>query len=236
MLFLGMPNKQLAPDAAAPTRRRLSHAQEDYVKAIFHLGDATSTVGTSQLAERLAVSAASATEMLGKLAAMGLVSHDRYHGASLTEAGEAVALEIVRHHRLLEMYLAQKLGYAWDEVHEEAELLEHVISERMEQRIYEVLGHPEVDCHGDPIPSLQGGFREAAHRSLVAARAGERLHVLRVSDRDPGKLRALQQLGVRLGVEVEVLAESVYEGPVEVRVAGRRRQLPLGIAREVFVG
>jgi DtxR family Mn-dependent transcriptional regulator len=236
MLFLGMPNKQLAPSVPESVKRRLSHAQEDYVKALFHLGGAGTQVGTSQLAERLAVSAASATEMLGKLAAMGLVSHDRYRGASLTSSGEAVALEIIRHHRLLEMYLAQKLGYAWDEVHEEAELLEHVISERMEERIFEVLGKPELDCHGDPIPTLQGRLPEAAHRNLLAARAGERLHVRRVSDRDPGKLRALQQLGVRLGVEIEIVAESVYEGPLQVRVAGRRRQLPLGIAREVFVG
>ena len=231
-----MPNKELDLRVPESGRRRLSHAQEDYVKAIFHLEGAKTQVGTSQLAERLAVSAASATEMLGKLAAMGLVSHDRYRGASLTAAGEAVALEIIRHHRLLEMYLAQKLGYAWDEVHEEAELLEHVISERMEHRIFEVLGHPEVDCHGDPIPSLQGRLPEAPQRSLAAALAGERLHVLRVSDRDAGKLRALHELGIRLGVEIEVLSESVYEGPVAVRVAGRRRQLPLGIAREVFVG
>jgi DtxR family Mn-dependent transcriptional regulator len=235
MLFLGMPNKQLVPESLSE-KRRLSHAQEDYVKAIFHLGGSRGTVGTSQLAERLAVSAASATEMLGKLDAMGLVSHDRYRGASLTPAGQAVALEIIRHHRLLEMYLSQKLGYAWDEVHEEAELLEHVISERMEQRIFEVLGRPEVDCHGDPIPTLQGALPEESYRSLVTVAPGERLHVRRVSDRDAGKLRALQQVGVRLGVEIEVLAESVYEGPLEVRVAGRRRQLPLGIAREVFVG
>lgn len=235
MLFLGMPNKQLSPAVAESGKRRLSHAQEDYVKAIFHLGGARGQVSTSQLAERLAVSAASATEMLGKLATLGLVNHDRYHGASLTPGGEAVALEIVRHHRLLEMYLSQKLGYAWDEVHEEAELLEHVISERMEERIFEVLGRPEVDCHGDPIPTLQGRLLEEEHRNLVAARAGERLRVRRVSDRDPAKLRALQQLGVRLGAEIEILQESVYEGPVAVRVAGRRRQLPLGIAREVFV-
>lgn len=235
MLFLGMPNKQL-DRLAEPTRRRLSHAQEDYVKAIYHLGGAGAQVSTSQLAERLGVSAASATEMLGKLAAMDLVSHDRYRGASLTRTGEGVALEIVRHHRLLEMYLAKKLGYAWDEVHEEAELLEHVISERMEQRIFEVLGRPELDCHGDPIPTLQGRVPKAADRSLLTARVGERLHVRRVSDRDPGKLRAVDQLGLRLGAEVEVLAESVYEGPVHVRVGGRRRQVPLGIAREVFVG
>src|SRR5918912_1495493 len=107
MLFLGMPNKQPGPVVAVSGRRRLSHAQEDYVKAIFHLGGAKAQVGTSQIAERLAVSAASATEMLGKLAAMGLVSHDRYRGASLTGSGEAVALGIIRHHPLLEMYLGQ---------------------------------------------------------------------------------------------------------------------------------
>jgi DtxR family Mn-dependent transcriptional regulator len=235
MLFLGMPNKQLTR-VPEPTRRRLSQAQEDYVKAIYHLGGAGQPVSTSQLADRLGVSAASATEMLGKLAGMDLVSHDRYRGASLTRTGEAVALEVVRHHRLLEMFLSKKLGYAWDEVHEEAELLEHVISERMEERIFEALGRPEVDCHGDPIPTLQGRVEEAPQRSLLSARVGELLHVRRVSDRDPGKLRVLDQLGLRLGVEVEVLAESEYEGPVQVRVAGRRRQVPVGIAREVYVG
>ena len=235
MLFLGMPNK-LEGQTQAPTRRRLSQSQEDYVKALYHLGAATALVSTSQLAERLQVSAASATEMLGKLAALDLVSHDRYRGASLTATGESVALQIVRHHRLLEMYLSQKLGYGWDEVHDEAELLEHVISERMEQRIYEVLGKPEVDCHGDPIPTLQGQVPQAAHRSLLAVGVGERLRVRRVSDRDPDKLRALEHLGLRLDVQVEVLRESVYEGPIEVRVGGRRRQVPLGIARVVFVG
>jgi DtxR family Mn-dependent transcriptional regulator len=234
MLFLGVPNKLEGPPALS-ARRRLSKSQEDYVKALYHLGAGGGLVGTSQLAERLSVSAASATEMLGKLASLDLVSHDRYRGASLTRTGESVALEIVRHHRLLEMYLSQKLGYGWDEVHEEAELLEHVISERMEQRIFEVLGKPEVDCHGDPIPTLQGQVPEAAHRSLLAARAGEQLRVRRVSDRDPGKLRALERLGLRLGVDLEVLSESVYEGPIEVRIGGRRRQVPIGIAREVFV-
>jgi len=235
MLFLGMPNKQLT-SVPEPTRRRLSHAQEDYVKAIYHLGGTGQPVSTSQLADRLGVSAASATEMLGKLAGMDLVSHDRYRGASLTPTGQAVALEVIRHHRLLEMFLAKKLGYAWDEVHEEAELLEHVISERMEERIYEALGRPQVDCHGDPIPTLQGRVEETSHRSLLNAEAGERLRVRRVSDRDPGKLRALDQLGLRLGAEIEVIAESEYEGPVQIRVGGRRRQVPLGIAREVYVG
>ena len=217
------------------TRRRLSQAQEDYLKSLYQLGGAGATVGTSQLAAELGVSAASATEMMGKLAAQGLVSHDRYRGASLTRDGLAVALEIVRHHRLLEMYLTRKLGYGWDEVHDEAEALEHVISERMEERIFEALGRPDVDCHGDPIPTLGGEVAPAATRSLVEARAGETLRVSRVSDRDPGKLRRLEQLGLRLGAEIQVVSESEYEGPIHVRVGGRRRQVPLGVARAVFV-
>jgi len=219
----------------ARPRRRLSQAQEDYLKSLYQLGGAEGSVGTSQLASELGVSAASATEMLGKLAGSGLVNHDRYRGASLTADGLAVALEVVRHHRLLEMYLTRKLGYGWDEVHDEAEQLEHVISERMEERIYEALGRPEVDCHGDPIPTRAGQVAPAAHRSLVDVRAGEQVRVGRVSDRDPGKLRLLEKLGLRLGTVVEVLAESEYEGPIEVRAGGRRRQVPLGVARVVFI-
>lgn len=215
--------------------RRLTQSQEDYLKAIYQLGGSARMVGTSQLAERLGVSAASATEMLVKLASQGLASHDRYHGASLTAEGLAVALEMVRHHRLLEMYLTRKLGYGWDEVHDEAEQLEHVISERMEERIFEALGCPDVDCHGDPIPTLGGEVAAADYRSLVDVRAGDHVRVRRVSDRDPGKLRVLEKLGLRLGSELEVVAESQYEGPIEVRVAGRRRQVPLGVARVVFV-
>jgi DtxR family Mn-dependent transcriptional regulator len=217
-------------------RRRLTQAQEDYLKSLYELGGHGGSVGTSRLAAQLGVSAASVTEMMGKLAAQGLVSHDRYRGASLTDGGLAVALEIVRHHRLLEMFLTRKLGYGWDEVHDEAERLEHFISERMEARIFEALGRPDVDCHGDPIPTLGGEVAPAASRSLLDARAGERVSVRRVSDRDPGKLRVLDRLGLRLGAELEVLAESEYESPIEVRVGGgRRRQVPLGIARVVFV-
>src|SRR2546430_6198010 len=156
-----------------PPRRRLSQAQEDYLKALYQLGGSQGSVSTSQVAERVGVSAASATEMITKLAGLGLVVHDRYRGVALTPNGLAVALEMVRHHRLLEMYLTRKLGYTWDEVHEEAELLEHVISERMEERIFLALGRPDVDCHGDPIPTLGGEVAPAASRSLVDARVGE---------------------------------------------------------------
>src|SRR6266536_2980897 len=186
--------------------RRQTQAQEDYLKSLYQLGGAAGTVGTSQLAERLGVSSASATEMLGKLAGQSLIVHDRYHGSSLTTEGLVVALEMVRHHRLLEMYLTRKLGYGWDEVHDEAEQLEHVISERMEERIYQALGRPVIDCHGNPIPTLRGEVAAVDYRSLVDTRAGEHLQVRRVSDRDPGKRRVLERLGLRLGSELVVLA------------------------------
>jgi DtxR family Mn-dependent transcriptional regulator len=216
-------------------RVKLTQAQEDYLKALYQLSDGDRPVTTSELAARLSVAPASVAEMLAKLAALGLVKHDRYHGSILTRTGQAIALEMIRHHRLLEMYLSEALGYGWDEVHEEAERLEHVISERMEARIYDALGKPHLDPHGDPIPSLEGEVEAARYRSLLEVRKGERVTIRRVSDREPGKLRALEGLGIRLGEEVELLAESVYEGPIGVAVGGKRRQLPIGLARVVFV-
>jgi DtxR family transcriptional regulator, Mn-dependent transcriptional regulator len=217
-------------------RRRLTPSQEDYLKALYDLGGARASVNTSPVARRLQVSVASVTEMLGKLDALGLVHHDRYHGVGLTADGEAAALEMVRHHRLIETYLVEKLGYTWDEVHEEAELLEHVISEQMEQRISDALGHPAVDCHGDPIPDPAGAVAATGYASLMQAQAGEQVTVRRVSDRDSGVLRMAHELGLRLGARLEILAESDYDGPISIRVQGRRRLIPIGIARAVFVG
>jgi DtxR family Mn-dependent transcriptional regulator len=223
------------PKTLEPARRsKLTQAQEDYLKALYQLRQTDRTVSTSELSERLAVSPASAAEMLGKLAALGLVKHDRYRGATLTETGQAVALEMIRHHRLLEMYLSEALGYGWDEVHEEAERLEHVISERMEERIYDALGRPELDPHGDPIPSLEGTLDQPDYRTLLDVRAGETVTVRRVSDRDPDKLRALDDLGIALGASVEVRSESRYEGPIGVVVGGKRVALPIGLARVVY--
>jgi DtxR family Mn-dependent transcriptional regulator len=216
-------------------RTSLSQSQEDYLKALYQLRTDDRPVTTSELAERLTVSAASATEMLGKLAALGLVDHDRYRGANLTAAGDAVALEMIRHHRLLEIFLTRALGYRWDEVHEEAERLEHHISERLEERIFDSLGRPDIDPHGDPIPTLEGEMPSERYRTLDECRQGEKLEVRRVSDRDPDKLRALELLGLRLGAVVEIVRESVYEGPVVVKVGGRRRQVPLGLARAVYL-
>ncbi len=173
--------------------------------------------------------------MVTRLSAQGLVEHDRYRGQQLTREGRKVALELVRHHRLLEVFLVEVLGYAWDEVHDEAERLEHVISERMEQRIFELLGRPALDPHGHVIPTLGGKVRAVSHRSLSESKVGERLVVQGVSDDDPVKLRELQRRGLMPGTPVAVVSASEFEGPVEVRLKGRRESVPLGLARAVFV-
>src|SRR2546430_1178717 len=164
-------------------RSLFTRAQQDYLKALYLLGGDDRPVPTRELAQRLGISSPSVSEMVTRLSAQGLVEHDRYRGQELTRDGRKVALELVRHHRLLEMFLVRVLGYAWDEVHDEAERLEHVISERMEQRIFELLGRPELDPHGHVIPSLTGKVRPVSHRSLSESKAGERLIVQGVSDR-----------------------------------------------------
>src|SRR5579872_6457611 len=165
-------------------RTALTRSQQDYLKALYQLHGDQRPVPTGDLAQRLGISSPSVSEMVAKLSAQGLVEHDRYRGQQLTREGRKVALELVRHHRLLEMFLVQVLGYSWDEVHEEAERLEHVISERMEQRIFELLGRPELDPHGHAIPSREGKVRSLSERVLSECRAGETIVVQGVSDDD----------------------------------------------------
>src|SRR5260221_5434985 len=145
-------------------RSTFTRAQQDYLKALYKLHGDTRPVPTRELAQRLGISSPSVSEMVSRLTARGLVEHDGYRGQQLTREGRRVALELVRHHRLLEMFLVQVLGYSWDEVHDEAERLEHVISERMEQRIFELLGRPELDPHGHAIPTLAGNVRPLRER------------------------------------------------------------------------
>src|SRR5579859_5565795 len=205
-------------------RQRLSQAQEDYLKALYQLSEPDRKVGTAELAQRLGISPASVSEMVSRLSGRGLIQHDRFQGQSLTAEGRRIALELVRHHRLVEMFLVKVLGYSWDEVHEEAERLEHVISERLEERIFELLGRPDFDPHGDAIPSRDGSIRVASRLSLVDCREGSRLLVGRVSDADPAKLRALQRLGLVPGAGLLLLAASEYEGPISVELERERLQ------------
>ncbi len=216
-------------------RSTFTRAQEDYLKALYHLHGDQRPVPTRDLAQRLGISSPSVSEMVTRLSAQGLVEHDRYRGQQLTREGRKVALELVRHHRLLEMFLVQVLGYSWDEVHDEADRLEHVISERMEQRIFELLGRPELDPHGHAIPTLGGKVRPLSERPLSECRVGEKVVVQGVSDDDPARLRELQRRGLVPGKRIEIVAASTYEGPIEVRIKGRRVSVPLGLARAVFV-
>ena len=217
-------------------RSTFTQSQEDYLKALYHLHGDTRPVPTRDLAQRLGISSPSVSEMVTRLTAQGLVEHDRYRGQQLTREGRKVALELVRHHRLLEMFLVQVLGYHWDEVHDEAERLEHVISERMEQRIFDLLGRPELDPHGHAIPSLAGKVRPESKRTLNESRTSEKLIVQGVSDDDPAKLRELERRGLLPGTHIEVIAASEYEGPIEIRIKGKRVSVPLGLARAMFVG
>jgi DtxR family Mn-dependent transcriptional regulator len=216
-------------------RSAFTRAQEDYLKALYQLHGDQRPVPTRELAQRLCISSPSVSEMVGRLTAQHLVEHDRYRGQQLTREGRKVALELVRHHRLLEMFLVQVLGYSWDEVHDEAERLEHVMSERMEKRIFDLLGRPELDPHGHAIPSVSGKVRSLSERPLSECRAGEKVVVQGVSDEDAGRLRELERRGLLPGTRIEVMAVSEYEGPIEVRIRRRRVSVPLGLARGMFV-
>jgi DtxR family transcriptional regulator, Mn-dependent transcriptional regulator len=220
---------------APPVREAFTRSQEDYLKSLYLLGGDEHPVPTRELAQRLGISSPSVSEMVTRLSAQGLVEHDRYRGQQLTREGRKVALELVRHHRLLEMFLVRVLGFGWDEVHDEAERLEHVISERMEQRIFELLGKPELDPHGHAIPTLTGKVKASSHRQLSDSRVGERVTVQGVSDDDPGKLRELQRRGLVPGTKLVILAASEFEGPIEIRLRGKHESVPLGLARAVFV-
>lgn len=217
------------------SRGSLTQAQEDYLKALYLLRGAERLVHTRELAQRLGISSPSVSEMVARLSEQGLVVHDRYRGQQLTEPGHRVAVELVRHHRLIEMFLVQVLDYGWDEVHDEAERLEHVISERMEERIFELLGHPEIDPHGHAIPSREGTVPTVVERPLSECLAGEEVMIRVVSDTDPGRLRELERRGLVPGARLLVRQGSTYESPIEVEVNSGHLSVPLGLAREVFV-
>ena len=215
---------------------RPSEAIEDYAKAIYSLAGRTGgAVSTNALAERLGVTPASVSAMVKKLDDRGLVEHVPYKGVALTPAGTRVALEVLRHHRLLETYLAEHLGVPWDRVHEEAEALEHVLSEYLEARIAAKLGNPTHDPHGDPIPSVELEIAEGDTVSLAGLEAGARGHFVRVSDSDPEMLRYLAERGMALGDELEVLERQPFDGPLTVRFGDRLLTLGGALARAMRV-
>jgi DtxR family Mn-dependent transcriptional regulator len=214
--------------------RQLSASVQDYVKELYKLqGDGR--VSTSAVAERMGVAPASATSMLKKLAALGLAKHEPYRGARLTRSGERVAIEMIRHHRLLEQYLSQSLGVSIDAVHAEADRLEHALSEELEALIDESLGFPTHDPHGDPIPSPALELDRSELRRLDQLEPGTRAIVRRVPDSDRELLRYLDELGLVPGEAVELTASAPFEGPVTVRTRGAEHAIARELAARIGV-
>ena len=197
----------------------MSSSIEDYAKAIYALQsrDEAGTVSTTALADRLGVTPASASGMVKRLGELGLVEHEPYRGVTLTEDGRRVALEVMRHHRLLELYLVQSLGVPWDRVHEEAEVLEHVLSDELEELIAAKLGDPTHDPHGDPIPTRDLEIEEVPTLSLESLDAGASGTFARVSDSEPDMLRFLADRGIAPGDPFEVIEKQPFDGPLFVR-------------------
>ena len=214
---------------------RLSPAVEDYTKAIYALErEGEGTVTTNALADRLGVTPASASGMAKRLVELGLVDHRPYKGVALTDDGRRVALEVLRHHRLLELLLAD-LGVPWDRVHDEAEVLEHHISEELEELIAARLGHPTHDPHGHPIPSADLVIDEGDTVALDAMAVGQRGRFVRISDADPQMLRYLTEQGIALGDLLEVVEKQPFDGPVFAAFAGRTQALGGDLARAMRV-
>lgn len=210
-------------------------AVEDYLKALYQLASGDAAVGTSALAERLGVAAGSVTGMLKRLAEQGLVEHVPYHGARLTEAGTRHAVRLIRRHRIIELFLVQILGFTWDRVHEEAERLEHAASDKLIERMAHLLGEPDEDPHGAPIPAAIGEFREAQFPALTELEEGQSAVLRRVRDHDPAMLRYLGKLGLRPGVELELVARAPFDGPLTVRVGDATHALGRELCRTIQV-
>ena len=212
-----------------------SRAVEDYLKAIRYLQQEKTPVSTSALAQHLDRSPASVTNMIKNLAERRLVSHEPYHGVQLSELGEREALRIIRRHRVIEAYLIENLGYSWDRVHAEAERLEHAASDELVERMAAVLGDPELDPHGSPIPTADGELRERSHPLLSEVLEGAKVIVREVSDSDGSRLRYLAELGLYPGTRLEVLDREPFEGPIRLRIGGCERSLGRSLAEAVRV-
>ncbi len=216
-----------------------SEAIDDYLKAIYEIASENGRAGTAVLAERLGVALASVTGMLRKLSeeTPPWIDYAKHRGANLTDRGRRRALEVIRHHRLIELFLHTQLGYSWDEVHAEAEKLEHAISEIFEERIAAQLGDPEIDPHGHPIPRKDGSIPIRREISLLEMDVGAEATIARVSDADPEVLKYLSGLGILPGIRVELTERGPFDGPLMLRVEGADEVRVLGVrvGREIHV-
>jgi DtxR family transcriptional regulator, Mn-dependent transcriptional regulator len=205
--------------AAAPADS-LTRSVEDYLKAIYRLSPEGRPASTSEIAHLLELSAPSVSGMVKRLSELGLLEHLPYKGVQLTAEGRRAALRMVRRHRLIEAYLVEFLGYSWDTVHEEAERLEHAVSDTLVERMAVALGHPSVDPHGDPIPTADGAIEELASTPLATLEVGDTAEIVRVHEGDSERLRYLATLGLKPGAVVTVLDRQPFGGPVTIETRG----------------
>lgn len=218
------PDIETLRQGSSLQRDGLNHqAIEDYLKTIYVLEQDESPVTTSRIAAARSVKPGSATSMIQRLSRLNLVDYAKHYGVTLTDAGRAIALEVLRHHRLVELYLIEALGFSWDEVHEQADLLEHVISEKLEERIAAALNYPDFDPHGDPIPAKDGSMVSVMTQPLASIQSGDKAVVSRIpDDADGDLLRYLAELGLLPGTEVLVLEIAPFDGPLTLEIGGER--------------
>jgi len=228
--------EHLAGSHGRDRRQQGQEAIEDYAKAIYALAaHAEGPISTSLIAGRLGVAPGTVTAMLKRMSGLGLLRYEPYQGVELTEAGERVALEVIRHHRLIEAYLAEALGMPWDRVHDEAEVLEHYISEELEERMAVALGNPERDPHGDPIPDRELAVSGEGGVALAGLEPGEGGTFTRVSDGEPEMLRYLAEREIRPGVELRVTEREPFGGPLTVSVGEREHTIGEELATRMLI-
>ncbi|HEY8106695.1 MAG TPA: metal-dependent transcriptional regulator [Gemmatimonadales bacterium] len=220
--------------SAALGHEPLTRSVEDYLKAIYSLSPEGRAASTSDIAHRLELSAPSVSGMIKRLSEQGLLEHVPYKGVQLTAEGRRAALRMIRRHRILEAYLVARLGYTWDAVHEEAERLEHAVSDGLIERMAEALGNPDADPHGEPIPTAEGWVEEVLTTPLADIPAGETVEVRRVTAGDPDRLRYLGSVGLQPGVMVTVLERQPFSGPITIRVAEHERVIGHELAESLL--
>lgn len=220
-------------------RKNLTQSIEDYLKAIFEIAGESGKASTTKLAEMLEITPASVTGMIKKLSDTNppLVLYQKHHGVSLTEDGLKIALETLRHHRLIELYLHQILAYPWDEVHDEADRLEHVISEKFEDKISKALGNPNHDPHGDPIPRKDLSLPKTSGTKLSDLRPTQTATIKRVRDTDPDLLRHLSEIGLTPESKISIIKFSEFDGNIHLKVEGHKEILVLGprVTKQIYV-
>jgi DtxR family transcriptional regulator, Mn-dependent transcriptional regulator len=220
--------------ADPPIHELLTRSAEDYLKAIYRLSGPGHPAGTNDLALTLDLAPASVSGMLRRLAEQGLVEHEPYRGVTLSAEGRRIALRIVRRHRIIEAFLVDQLGYSWDTVHDEAERLEHAVSDTLIERMARVLGNPRVDPHGDPIPGPDGTIAELVYTPLTDIGVGEEVEIRRVGTSQPEKLRYIGASGLTPGTRVRVTNHEPFQGPITLVVGRKEKVIGHELARELL--